>query len=111
MIYSVKSCRHVQYYHSCDFFPFHAPEYVIGHLLLVMFQYRIFSCRQIGSLGGVDVPCSAHQIVPGLLALLILRERVSCLLDNSSSLVGQVPSFSVMVLQRTFSTLHRNKHC
>ena len=79
--------------------------------LLVMFWYCILSCRQIGSLGGVDAPYSADQIVPGLLTLLILRERVNYSLDDSSSFVGQVPSFSVMVLQLTFSTLHRNKHC
>ena len=76
-----------------------------------LFWYCILSYRAIENLGGVDVPCSADQIVPGLLFLLILRERVSCSLVNSSSLVGQVLSFSVMVLQLMFSTLHRNRHC
>ena len=70
--------------------------------LLVMFQYCILSYKPIENLRGGDVPYSADQIVPGLLVLLILRERVSCSLVNSSSLVSQVISFSVMVLQLMF---------
>ena len=79
--------------------------------LLVVFWYCILSYKPVENLGGVDVPYSDDQIVPGLLILLILTERVSCLLVNSSSLVGQVLSFSVMVLQLMFSTLYRNRHC
>ena len=72
-----------------------------------MFQYCILSYRLIENLGGVNVPYSVDQIVLRLLVLPILKERVGCSLVNSSSLVGQVLSFSVMVVLLMFSTLYR----
>ena len=77
----------------------------------MMFQYCILSYRLIENLGEVDVPYSVDQIVLRLLILPILKERVGCSLVDSSSLVGQDLSFSVMVILLMFSTVYRNRHC